>query len=432
MAGVDGHGLDKIPAKPCARQRAIAPERGAPTLPRRGGPASGKITPDEDWKAMTLKRRDFLKKAVVGAGGAAALGGCGGADTGGQGAQEGVPEGPRVSWRLATSFPRSLDLIHGAGEQVAARVSALTGGAFTIRVYAAGEIVPALQVMDAVQQGTVQCGVSPGYYYIGKSPALAFDSSVPFGLGTRQQLAWFYHGGGLDLLNSVYADFGIVTFPTVSTGGQMGGWFRREVRTLSDLGGLRMRIPGIGGEIMARLGVTVQVLGGGDIYPALERGAIDATEWVGPYDDEKLGFHQIAKNYYYPGWWEPGLTGSLLVSRAAFDDLPPMYQEALESACAETISERLAAYDAANPAALRRLVQEHGVTLRQYSSEIMEAAWRESNAYLEEQAARDATFKRVYDNWKEFRAQAFPYFAGNELAYASFAFPKIGDASMVG
>ena len=156
----------------------------------------------------------------------------------------------------------------------------------------------------------------------------------------------------------------------------------------------------------------------------------DATEWVGPYDDEKLGFYQIAKNYYYPGWWEPGLTGSLLVNREAFDALPGAYQEALKSACAETISERLAAYDAANPLALARLVQDHGVTLREYSREIMEAAWRESNAYLEEQAAADATFKTVYDSWKDFRAHAFPYFAGNELAYANFAFPKIGRADM--
>jgi TRAP-type mannitol/chloroaromatic compound transport system substrate-binding protein len=381
---------------------------------------------------MTLKRREFLKKASVGAAGAATLTGCAGGETGSEPQGTSGATGPRVSWRLATSFPRSLDIIHGSGERIAERVEALTGGSFTIRVYAAGEIVPALQVMDAVQQGTVQCGVSPGYYYIGKNPALAFDSSVPFGLSTRQQIAWFYHGGGLDVLNSIYADFGIVSFPAVSTGGQMGGWFREPVGSLSELSGLRMRIPGIGGEIMARLGVAVQVLGGGDIYPALERGAIDATEWVGPYDDEKLGFHQIAENYYYPGWWEPGLTGSLLVSLNAYNQLPPAYQEALHSACAETISHSLAAYDASNPLALRRLVRDNGVMLRQYSTEIMEAAWREANAYLEEQAADEASFRTVYDNWKEFRAQAFPYSAGNELAYANFAFPRIGTADMRG
>jgi TRAP-type mannitol/chloroaromatic compound transport system substrate-binding protein len=381
---------------------------------------------------MTLKRRDFLKKSAVGATGAAALAACGGGETGAAVQGSSGVTGPRVSWRLATSFPRSLDLIHGSGERIAERVAAITDGNFTIRVYAAGEIVPALQVMDAVQQGTVQCGVSPGYYYIGKNPALAFDSSVPFGLSTRQQIAWFYHGGGLDLLNAVYADFGIVSFPAVSTGGQMGGWFRNPVDSLSELRGLSMRIPGIGGEIMARLGVTVQVLGGGDIYPALERGAIDATEWVGPYDDEKLGFYQIAKNYYYPGWWEPGLTGSLLVSLDAYNQLPTAYQEALKSACAETISNSLAAYDAANPLALQRLVQDHGVTLQQYAPEIMEAAWTESTAYLEDQAAADATFRTVYDNWKAFRAQAYPYFAGNELAFANFAFPRVGQASMRG
>ena len=186
------------------------------------------------------------------------------------------------------------------------------------------------------------------------------------------------------------------------------------------------------GEIMARLGVTVQGLAGGDIYPALERGAIDATEWVGPYDDEKLGFHQIAKNYYYPGWWEPGLMGSLFVRQADFDELPEMYQEVLKSACAEVFSTSLAAYDHANPMALQRMVRDNGVILREYSPDIMEGAWTEANAYLEEQAAADDSFRRVYENWRDFRAQSYPYFAGNELAFANFAFPRIGRADMTG
>ncbi len=382
---------------------------------------------------MTIRRRDFLKKAAVGAAGAGALAACaGGTERSAAGGQSSTASGPRVHWRMATSFPRSLDILHGSGEHIAARVSALTGGGFTMRVYAAGEIVPALQVMDAVQQGTIQCALTAGYYYIGKSPALAFDAAVPFGLGTRQQIAWFYHGGGLELVNSVYADFGIVGFPCLSTGAQMGGWFRHPIGSLSDLSGLRMRIPGIGGEIMSRLGVTVQVLAGGDIYPALERGAIDATEFVGAYDDEKLGFYEVAKNYYYPGWWEPGVTSSLQVSKSAFDQLPAQYQEALRSACAETLPDSLARYDTANPVALARLVQKDGVTLREFPRDVMEAAWRESNAYLEDKATKDATFKRVYDSWKAFRAQAFPYFAGNELAYADFAFRKLGNASMKG
>ncbi|MEM7416994.1 MAG: ABC transporter substrate-binding protein, partial [Gemmatimonadota bacterium] len=229
--------------------------------------------------------------------------------------------GPEVEWRLASSFPPSAPLLHGASTQIAERVSAMTGGSFTIRVYAAGEVVPPLQVMDGVMQGTVHCGLSPGYFYIGKHPALAFDTAIPFGLNTRQQISWLHHGGGLELINSVYADFGVRNIPAVHSPAQMGGWFREPVGSLADLAGLRMRIPGLGGEIMARLGVTVQVLAGPEIYPALERGAIDATEWVGPYDDEHLGFYQIAKHYYYPGWWEPGMTMGLLVNEEAFAEL---------------------------------------------------------------------------------------------------------------
>ena len=382
---------------------------------------------------MTIRRRDFLKKAGTGAAGAAALGACGsGAGGAATGAQAGGIDGPRVSWRMATSFSPGLDLLHGAGIRIGQRVEDLTGGLFTMRVFAGGEIVPPLQVMDAVQSGTVQCGLTPGYYYTGKHPALAFDTAIPCGLTTRQQIAWLYHGGGLELINSIYADFGIISFPANSTGGQMGGWFRQPVGSLADLNGLRFRIPGIGGEIMARLGATVQVLAGAEIYPALERGAIDATEWVGPYDDEKLGFHQVAQNYYYPGWWEPGVTMGLLISLAAYNELPAAYQQILQAACGETFSDRLAAYDVGNPPALRRLVQEHGVVLQEFPSDIMDAAWRESHAYLEEQASADATFRRVYESYQTFKEIAFPYSRGNELAYQNAVFPRIGNVNMAG
>ncbi|HSR42247.1 MAG TPA: ABC transporter substrate-binding protein, partial [Longimicrobiales bacterium] len=184
-------------------------------------------------------------------------------------------------WRVASSYPRSLDILHGAVEYVAERVEALTAGGFVLRVFPPGEIVPGLGVMDAVQQRTVHAGLTAGYYYVGKNPAFAFDTAIPFGLSARQRLAWLHRGGGRDLLAEVYADFGIHPIPLGSTGAQMGGWFREPVDDLADLRGLRMRIPGIGGEIMTRLGVSVQVLAGADVYPALERGAIDATEWVG-------------------------------------------------------------------------------------------------------------------------------------------------------
>jgi TRAP-type mannitol/chloroaromatic compound transport system substrate-binding protein len=365
-----------------------------------------------------MRRRDFVRKATLGTAGAGVAAACGGESGTVVATADAAVQGPEVSWRLATSFPPSLDILHGAAERISERISALTGGRFRIRVYAAGEIVPPLQVMDAVQQGTVQAGLTGGYYYIGKNPALAFDSTLPFGLNARQQSAWLLHGGGLELMESVYADFGILPIPAGNTGTQMGGWFREPVNSVSDLQGLRMRIPGIGGEIMARLGTSVQVLGGPDIYPALERGAIDATEWVGPYDDEKLGFYQIAPNYYLPGWWEPGLNAILQVSREAYDQL-------LRTACHESMVDMLARYDVENPKALNRLVNEHGVQLRAFSEEILQAAWRESNAFLEEQAASDATFRRVYESWNAYRMEVFPYFAGNEQHYARFAFSQV-------
>jgi TRAP-type mannitol/chloroaromatic compound transport system substrate-binding protein len=371
-----------------------------------------------------MKRREFVKKAAGGSAGVGLLAACGEATEGATTAQSAIT-GPRVQWNVASSFPPSLDILHGAVERMAERISALTGGNFTFRVYAANEIVPALEVMDAVQQGSVEAGYTPSYYYRGKSEALSFDTAVPFGLTARQHAAWVYHGGGLEQIRRVYADFGIIHFPTANTGAQMGGWFRNPVNTLADLRGLRFRIPGLGGEIMSRLGVSVQGLAAPDIYPALERGAIDGTEWVGAYDDEKLGFHAVAKNYYMPGWWEPGSASSVLVRQETYDALPQEYKEVLMTASKETMLDTMARFDVANPAALERLVREHGVTLRVFSDEILEAAWRESNAFLEEKAAVDASFKQVYDSFKAFRDQSFPYFNGNEAAYARFAFSKV-------
>ena len=372
-----------------------------------------------------MKRRDFVKKAAGGTAGVGVLAACGQPGQSAVAQDGGGIEGPQVSWSLASSYPTALDILHGASERFAERVSALTGGNFQIRVFPQGEIVPGDQVMDAVQQGTVQAGYTASYYYIGKSPALAFDTAVPFGLTARQQAAWIYQGGGLEEIRSVYSDFGIIHFPAANTGAQMGGWFRQPVNSLTDLRGLRFRIPGMGGEIMRRLGVSVTGLQAAEIYPALERGAIDGTEWVGPYDDEKLGFHQVAKNYYMPGWWEPGAGSSVLVSQAAYDQLPGAYKEVLLSAAKESYLDSVARFDVANPLALERLVTQHGVTLRTFSDEILNAAWEQSNAYLEEQAAADATFNRVYQSFKTYRDHAFPFFNGNEQHYARFAFSKI-------
>jgi len=368
-----------------------------------------------------LRRREFLTGGLLTGGlvraAAAGSSACGS----GAGAGPSVQTSKRVQWRLASSFPSSLDTIYGAAEVLAQRVEAMSEGRFRIRVYQAGEMVPALQVLDGVQKGSVQVGQTGGYYYTGKNPALAFDTCMPFGLTSRQQTAWLMEGGGLELVRGLYADFGVISFPCGNTGAQMGGWFRREIGSLEDLRGLKMRIPGLGGKVMDALGVSVQVLAGGDIYPALERGAIDATEWVGPYDDEKLGFHQVARNYYYPGWWEPGPSLSFLVNLDAWNDLPVAYKEIFQAASAEAATAMQTRYDAKNPPALRRLL-EAGVTLRPFPEDVLRGARDAAEALLEEGAAADAGYREVLQSWRSFRRGAFEWFGTAELAYQRFAF----------
>ncbi|HLL48311.1 MAG TPA: TRAP transporter substrate-binding protein [Longimicrobiaceae bacterium] len=369
-----------------------------------------------------MERREFARKAVLGlaAGGLAGCGGGGGAEGGGPAVQT----GRRVMWRMVSSFPRGLDTIYGASETLSKRVSALTDGRFQVRAYPAGELVPGLQVLDAVQQGTVQAGHSASYYYTGKNPALAFDCAVPFGLTVRGHNAWLLHGGGLERMRELFSDFNVVNFPGGNTGAQMGGWFRRPIGSLAELRGLKMRIPGLGGEVMNRLGVSVQVLSGGDIYPALERGAIDATEWVGPYDDEKLGFHKVVKNYHYPGWWEPGPALSFYVNKTAWEQLPANYREAFEVASREASLDMMARYDAQNPPALARLV-EQGVRLVPFPQDVMQAALGQSAALFEEQAGRDAAYRRIYDEWKKVRGETYRWFGVSDQAYEQFAFPRL-------
>lgn len=327
----------------------------------------------------------------------------------------------RIRWKMATSWPKSLDTLFGGAETICDRVREMTGGRFSITPYAAGEIVPGLQVMDAVQAGTVECGHSPSYYYIGKNPALVFGTSVPFGLTAGQQNAWLYHGGGMEAMNKIYADFNIISFPAGNTGAQMGGWFKREIDTVADLEGLKMRIPGLGGQVMAKLGVNVQVLAGGEVYLALERGAIDAAEWAGPYDDEKLGLNKAAQYYYYPGWWEPGPTLFAQVNLNAWNKLSQEDREIFQTAAYEANINMLAKYDALNAKALTKLIG-NGTQLRAYSPEIMKAAKEASFELYEENASRDASFKAVYQQWQEFRKLVFNWNQVNQLSFARFAF----------
>ncbi len=370
-----------------------------------------------------MKRREFIKTTAAGAAAGSVLAGCGAPDDG-----PAIQAQERVRWRLASSFPRSLDTLYGAVEKLSERVAELTADRFQIRPSPAGELVPANEVLGAVQNGTVQIGHSAGYYFVGRNPALAFDTCVPFGLTARQQTAWLRHGGGLDLMREIYADFGIINFPGGNTGAQMGGWFRRPVDTLADLRGLKMRIPGLGGEVMSEMGVTVQLLSGGEIYQALDRGAIDATEWVGPYDDVKLGFHEIADYYYYPGWWEPGANLSFMVNRQAWDELPAIYQEAFTTAASEVSIRMLAQYDARNQVALQEAV-DSGVQLRAFPEETMRAAERISREVMESRASADAAYRRVYDAFRSFREESFTWFASAEHTYAAFAFPRMTETA---
>ena len=347
---------------------------------------------------------------------AAGLAACGGAASKGPA----VHTGQRVRWLLASSFPASLDTIFGAAEVMANRVRKMSGGNFDIRVLQANEHVPALSVMDGVESGSCQMGQTGGYYYTGKNAALAFDTCLPFGLTARQQTAWLLEGGGAELLDPLYADFGVKALVGGNTGAQMGGWFKGEVTGLADLKGLKMRIPGQGGKVMDALGVTVQAIAGGDIFPALEQGTIDATEWVGPYDDEKLGFYKVAKNYYYPGWWEPGPNLSFLINRGEWDRLPAEYKAMLHAAAAEGAAAMTTRYDAKNPGAWERLKQT-GITVRRFPDDTLAAAREAAEDLMQSEANADPTYAKILDAWRTFRDASFSWFGAAELAYANFA-----------
>jgi TRAP-type mannitol/chloroaromatic compound transport system substrate-binding protein len=332
----------------------------------------------------------------------------------------GVENLPELDWILASSFSRSVDIIFGASETLAARVAQLTGGRFVIRVKQAGEHVGATQVLDAVQSGSAQMGHTAGYYYRGKHPALVFDTSVPFGLNARQHTAWMLEGGGMELLRPIWAQFGVVNLLGGNTGVQMGGWYRREIRSVADLKGMIMRIAGFGGDVLAQLGVVPKVLGVGEIFPSLERGAIDAAEWVGPYDDEKLSLHKVAQFYYFPGWWEPGAALSMLVNQKAWDALPEYYREALGVASREATLQMLARYDAKNPAAMASLLAQ-GVKFRKFPDDVLEQARVITGQILDQQAAANPEFAAILTQWRAFKDASDRWLASCEHGYTRLA-----------
>ena len=313
---------------------------------------------------------------------------------------------PEVKWRLTSSFPKSLDTIYGAAEQMAKRVAEATDNKFQIHVFAAGEIVPGLQVLDAVQNGTVEMGHTVSYYYFGKDPSFAFDAAVPFGLSPRQMNAWMSEGNGTKLTREFFARFGVMNFPLGNTGAQMGGWYRKEIKTVADLKGLKMRIGGFAGAVLAKLGVIPQQIAGGDIYAALEKGTIDAAEWVGPYDDEMLGFNKVAKYYYYPGWWEGGAMLTAQVNKEKWDALPKHYQAIMKAAAAQATQHCTGKYDIVNPLAVKRLVGA-GVQLRPFSEPILDACYKAANEVYAEISAKNEDFKKVWEHIKAFRAESY-------------------------
>jgi len=324
-----------------------------------------------------------------------------------------------IRWRLASSFPKSLDTIYGAAETFAKAVRNMSGGKFEISVHAAGELMPAFGVVDGVQQGSVECAHTAPYYFFGKDETFALGCAIPFGLNSRQMTAWMYDGNGLKLMREFYAKYNIVNFPGGNTGAQMGGWYRKEIKSLKDISGMKMRIGGFGGKVLERIGGVPQNIPGGEIYAALEKGTIDAAEWVGPYDDQKLGFNKVAPFYYYPGWWEGGPELDVYINQKAYDGLSAENKAIVEAAAALAHTEMQAKYDAKNPAALRQLVGA-GTKLRPFPNDVLAAAFKEAIAFYSELSAKNPNWKKVYDDFAKFRADQNLWFRFTEARFDSF------------
>jgi TRAP-type mannitol/chloroaromatic compound transport system substrate-binding protein len=361
-----------------------------------------------------MERRSFLRKAAAGVAASAVA------------APAIAQSQPAIQWRMAASWPKSLDTLFGGAELIARRVAEITDGKFQIRTFAAGEIVPALQVLDAVQAGTVEMGHTASYYYFGKDAAFTLGSCLSFGMNTRQNFSWWHFGGGAEAMAPLFKEYGCIAMLAGGTGCQMGGWVRKEIKSVADLKGLKFRIGGMAGLVLAKLGAVPQMIAGPDIYPALEKGTIDGAEWVGPYDDEKLGFNKVATYYYYPGWWEGGPMLSLLVNEKKWHELPKAYQSALAAACGEASVWMPAKYDAQNPQALRRLVAG-GTKLRPFPKEVMEACEKAAFELYGELMSKSEHWKRIYPQWKKFRDEQFLWFRVAESTYDNYAFySKLG------
>ncbi|MDJ0803218.1 MAG: TRAP transporter substrate-binding protein [Desulfobacterales bacterium] len=367
-----------------------------------------------------MERRDFLKKAGMTAAGAlattAGLAACA------QQKQE-EAKGPAVQpkktyeWKMVTTWPPNLPVLQTGAERFAKRVEEATGGQLKIQVFAGGELVPPLGVFDAVSDGTVECGSGASYYWAGKVPAAQWFAAVPFGFNPQGINAWFYSGGGLELWEEVYAPFNVIPRPQGNTGVQMGGWFRKDMNTIDDYKGLKMRIPGLGGKVISKAGGTVVLLPGGEIFTSLERGVIDATEWVGPMHDLRMGFYKAAKNYYYPGWHEPGTCLEVMFNKKAYESLPVELQQTIDAVAAETNMWSLCEFEAGNGAALQKLISEHNVNLVRFPEELLAELRALAKETLEEEADKDPMSRKVHEAFKKFKAQVGVWGSVSENAY---------------
>ena len=355
-----------------------------------------------------MQRRSFLARASAGAAAAAAIA-----------APAVVQAQAAVRWRLASSFPKSLDTIYGAAEVFSKQVSAATGGKFQVSVHAAGELVPAFGVVDGIQNGTIEAAHTAPYYFFGKDPTFAMDCAIPFGLNARQMTAWMYEGNGLKLFREFYRNFNIVNFPMGNTGAQMGGWYRKEIKSVADMKGLKMRIGGFGGKVLERLGSVPQNIPGGEIYTALEKGTIDAAEWVGPYDDLKLGFYKVAPWYGYPGWWEGGPQLSLYVNTKAWDALSADYKAIVEACASHAHVNMLAQYDGKNPAALKTLVGSGAKPFR-IPKDVMDSAFKAAFEVYAELNTSNASWKKIYTDYNQFLREVSLWFRFTESAFDNY------------
>jgi TRAP-type mannitol/chloroaromatic compound transport system substrate-binding protein len=365
-----------------------------------------------------MKRRDLLKGAgLAAAGSGLALAGCSQGQPSSVAAPVASADETVRNWKMVTAWPAGFPGLGTAAADLAALITRASGGRIKVRVYGAGELVPAFEVFDAVSRGTAEMGHAAAYYWGGKSPAAAFFCTVPFGLTAMEMNGWLYYGGGLELWRELYAQFGLVPFPAGNTGVQMAGWFKREINSVADLAGLKMRIPGLGGEVMSKLGATPVNLPGGELFSALQSGAIDATEWVGPYNDLAFGLHRVAKYCYYPGWQEPGPTLECMINKAAFEGLPDDLKAVVEACCRAVNDSMLAEYTARNQAAMETLQGEHGVEFRPLPEDVLIALRQASTEVLEQTAARDPFAAKVYASVKAFRTSGRAWAAVSEQAY---------------